>query len=87
MKIRLIMTFNLENSQIEIEMMNVTFTYENMTDYDVQNIFLNITDTNYVQGLDYEETQTIYLSDFIDGTYTFSYAVGHIYRLSTAYID
>ena len=30
-----------ENSQIEIEMMNVTFTYENKTDYDVQNIFLN----------------------------------------------
>lgn len=74
-----------ENSQIEIEMMNVTFTYENMTDYDVQNIFLNITDTNYVQGSDYEEIQTIYLSDFIDGKYTFSYAVGHIYRLSTAY--
>lgn len=74
-----------ENSQIEIEMMDVTFTYENKTDYDDQNIFLNITDTNYVQGSDYEETQTIYLSDFIDGTYTFSYAVGHIYRLSTAY--
>ena len=48
-----------ENSQIEIEMMNVTFTYENMTDYDDQNIFLNITDTNYVQGSDYEEIQTI----------------------------
>lgn len=74
-----------ENSQIEIEMMNVTFTYENMTDYDDQNIFLNITDTNYVQGSDYEEIQTIYLSDFIDGTYTFSYAVGHTYRLSTGY--
>ena len=74
-----------ENSQIEIEMMDVTFTYDNMTDYDVQNIFLNITDTNYVQGSDYEEIQTIYLRDFIDGTYTFSYAVGHTYRLSTAY--
>lgn len=74
-----------ENSQIEIEMMDVTFTYENKTDYDVQNIFLNITDTNYVQGSDYEETQAISLSDFIDGTYTFSYAVGHIYQLSTSY--
>lgn len=74
-----------ENSQIEIEMMNVTFTYENKTDYDVQNIFLNISDTNYVQGSDYEEIQTIYLRDFIDGTYTFSYAVGHIYRLSAGY--
>lgn len=74
-----------ENSQIEIEMMDVTFTYENNTDYDDQNIFLNITDTNYVQGSDYDEIQTIYLRDFIDGKYTFSYAVGHIYRLSTAY--
>ena len=74
-----------ENSQIEIEMMDVTFTYENKTDYDDQNIFLNITDTNYVQGSDYEETQAISLSDFIDGTYTFSYAVGHIYQLSTSY--
>ena len=75
----------VKNSQIEIEMMDVTFTYENKTDYDVQNIFLNITDTNYVQGSDYEETQAISLSDFIDGTYTFSYAVGHIYQLSTSY--
>lgn len=74
-----------DNSEVEVEMMDVTFTYENMTDYDDQNIFLNITDTNYVQGSDYEEIQTIYLSDFIDGTYTFSYAVGHIYRLSTSY--
>lgn len=74
-----------ENSQIEIEMMDVTFTYENKTDYDDQNIFLNITDTNYVQGSDYEEIQTIYLRDFIDETYTFSYAVGHIYRLSAGF--
>ena len=75
----LIKKFTVVAGEIEVPTMEVTFTYENKTDYPDENIFFNITDkaTN--------DIQTIELNDFTDGNYTFEYAVGHTYQVTCAY--
>ncbi len=62
------------------ETMEVTFKFENKTKYQDEDIFINITD---IESGSYPET--IWLSDFTNGKYTFEYVVGHTYRLTCSY--
>ncbi len=65
--------------QIEVEIMDVVFTFENTTDYATENIFFNITDV--IGG----EIMAVETGDFVNGEYTFEYAVGHSYRVTCSY--
>ena len=62
------------------ETMEVTFKLENKTKYSDEDIFINITDIE--SG---STTETIWLSRFTNGEYTFEYVVGHTYRITCAY--
>lgn len=76
----LIKKFTVVAGEIEVPTMEVTFTYDNKTDYPDADIFFNITD---IEGNGTPET--IWLSDFENGEYTFEYVIGHTYRVTCAY--
>lgn len=61
------------------ETMTVVFTYENDTDYPDKDILINVTDKST------NVTNTIWLSNFQDGEYSFEYAIGHTYMVSCSY--
>lgn len=63
-----------------ITTMQVTFTYENNTDYPDEDIFINISDIE--SGT---PAETVWLKEFENGEYTFEYAVGHTYYITVAY--
>lgn len=67
---------------IELDTMSVTLKFENNSKYDFDELYLNLSDQNYVYGSSYSQIQTIYLSDLIDGTITFDYIKGHKYFVS-----
>lgn len=69
----------VEYGQVELETMEVTFRLENKSNYPDEELFINFIDQEFIYGSEHKETDTIYFRDFVDGTYTFTYVVGHTY--------
>lgn len=74
-----------DNSEVEVEMMDVVLNVKNNSGYDSEYIFINLTDQNYIPGSDYSERQTVYVKDAVDSKITFSYAVGHTYLITVGF--
>lgn len=76
---KLIRKFTVISTPVEYETLDVTFTYDNRTDYAEKDILLNITDN------DTNELESIWLNDFEDGKLTFEYKKGHTYTVTCSY--
>ncbi len=74
-----------DNSEVEVEMMDVVLNVKNNSGYDSEYIFINLTDQNYIPGSDYSDRQTVYVKDAVDSKITFSYAVGHTYLITVGF--
>ena len=70
--------------ELEIETMEVEVTFENRSSYDTD-VFVNISDQDYIYGSSTKEIHTVWLDELSDGAYSFDYAVGHTYLVSAAY--
>ncbi len=70
--------------ELEVETMEVEVSFENLSSYETD-IFVNISDRDYLYGSSTVEINTVWLDDLMGGTYTFDYAIGHTYFVSAAY--
>lgn len=68
--------------EVEVETFDVKFKITNESDYNNEDLFLNISDLNYVYGSNQKELYTYYLKDFLNNEIDFKYAKGHKYYIS-----
>ena len=72
---------------IKLDTMDVTLKVTNRTDYELDNLFLNLSDQQYVYGSSGSRVSTIYLKDLVDNETTFKYVKGHTYFVSCGALD
>lgn len=72
---------------IKLDSMDVTLKVTNRTDYELKDLFLNLSDQQYVYGSSESRVSTIYLKDLVDNETTFKYIKGHTYFVSCGALD
>ena len=71
----------VEYGEIELETMKVNFTFTNNSSYNIDKLFINIIDLNFVYGSNTIEFKSFYLKDLKNQSYTFDYIIGHQYNI------
>lgn len=77
----------VEYGKLELESFDVTLKIDNNSNYDNSELYLNISDRNYVYGSTENQVQTFYLNEIENNTITFKYFVNHNYFLSCGIND
>ena len=84
----LIKKFNVvEYGNVKLDSFNAILSFENKSNYDMADLYINIMDMQYIYGSSQNNLQTIYLKDIIDNSYSFEYYVGHTYSISCGILN